>query len=165
MKEYAPLKDVESVLSILTKISFLGGVSDEQREQIFRYLEIGFFRKGEYVSRKDEEPSHIYIIKSGKIDLMITDEEVAIKKREFNVGDCFGEAAMLSMNNHTASFMAAQDCELIVLSRRNLNQLRREDPTLFCILMMNFARELARKLQYTDAMLLKEEHERPHLWA
>jgi len=52
MKEYAPLTDVESVLSILSQISFLGGVSDSERDQIFRRLEIGLFKKGEYVSRK-----------------------------------------------------------------------------------------------------------------
>ena len=46
-------------MAILSKISFLGGVSDAQREEIFRLLEMGRFQKGEYVSRKDEEPSHI----------------------------------------------------------------------------------------------------------
>ena len=60
--------------------------------------------------------------------------------------------------NNTASFVAAEDSELIVLSRRALNQLRREDPHLFCILIMNLARELARKLQFTDEILLKHEH-------
>jgi len=158
MKKYMPLKDVEPVISILSKISFLGGVSDAQRNEIFRLLEIVFFKKGEYVSKRGEEPSHIYIIKTGKIDLLITDNEVAVRKREFNVGDCFGEAAMLSMINNTASFVAAEDSELIVLSRRALNQLRREDPHLFCILIMNLARELARKLQFTDEILLKHEH-------
>jgi len=159
MKEYTAFKDVDSVMSILSKISFLGGISTAQRNEIFRFLEVSMFEKGEYVSRKGEPPSHIYIIKKGKIDLMITDNEVAIKKREFNVGDCFGEAAMLSMTNNTASFVAAEDSELIVLSRRSLNQLRREDLEVFCILIMNLARELARKLQFTDDILLKHEHE------
>ena len=90
MKRYAPLTDMESVISILSQISFLGGVSDSQREEIFRLFEIGTFKKGEYVSRKGEEPSHIYIIKSGAIDLMVTDQEVALRKRGFGVGDCFG---------------------------------------------------------------------------
>ena len=157
MKEYTPLKDVEPVISILSKISFLGGVSDAQRNKIFRLLEIVFFKKGEYVSKRGEEPSHIYIIKTGKIALLITDNEVAVRKREFNVGDCFGEAAMLSMINNTASFVAAEESELIVLSRMALNQLRREDPNLFCILIMNLARELARKLQFTDEILLRNE--------
>jgi CRP-like cAMP-binding protein len=159
MKEYSPLKDVDSVVSILSKISFLGGVSDAHREEIFRLLEVGFFKKGEYVTKKGEEPTHIYIIKKGKIDLLLTDNEVAVTKREFHVGDCFGEAAMLSMINNTASFVAVEDSELIMLSRRALNQLRHEDLQVFTILIINLARELARKLQFTDEILLKHEHE------
>jgi len=158
MKEFTPFKDLDSVMSILSKISFFGGVSDAQRNEIFRLLEMGFFKKGEYVSRIGEKPGHIYIIKKGRIDLLITDNEVAVKKREFNVGDCFGEAAMLSMINNTASFVAAEDSELIVLSRQALNQLRHEDIDVFCILIMNLARELARKLQFTDEILLKHGH-------
>jgi CRP-like cAMP-binding protein len=61
---------------------------------------------------------------------------------------------MLSMINHTASFVAAEPSELIVLSRRALNQLRKDDADLFCRLILNLARDLARKLQYTDEMLL-----------
>ena len=64
------------------------------------------------------------------------------------------------MNNDTASFVAAENCELVVLSRHSLNQLRHEDPELFTTLIMNLARELARKLQYTDCLLLQYERER-----
>jgi CRP-like cAMP-binding protein len=158
VKEYSPLVDLESVISILSRISFLGGVSDAQREEVFKRLEIGMFKKGEYVSHKGETPSHIYVIRKGKIDLMLSGEHGESKKREFNVGDCFGEAAFLSMNNNSASFVAAEDSELIVLSRRALNQLRQQDPAVFSILIMNLARELARKLQYTDEMMLHGEH-------
>lgn len=160
MKEYTPLKDAESVVAILSQISFLGGISNTQREEIFQLFEVGHFSKGEYISRKGEAATHIYIIEKGKVDLLVGDHDVTVKKREFNVGDCFGEAAMLSMINNTASFVAAEDCDLIVLSRRSLNQLRREDAAAFSILILNLARELARKLQYTDEMLLKHEHER-----
>ena len=62
------------------------------------------------------------------------------------------------MINNTASFVAAEDCELIVLSRQALNKLRGNDLKLFSLLILNLARELARKLQYTDEMLLKHEH-------
>src|SRR5579862_7082852 len=95
-RDYVPLNDVSSVTSILSKISFLGGVPDEQRDEVFRHLEVGSFKKGEYISKRGEPPSHIYIIRKGKVAVMITDNEVAIRKREFNVGDCFGEAALLS---------------------------------------------------------------------
>lgn len=158
MKDFAPLTDVKSVLSILSNISFLGGVSDQEREEVFRLLEVGRIAKGEYILKRGEDPTHVYIIKKGVVDLLLSDDGGAIKKRQFHVGDCFGEAAMLLMINNTASFQAAEDCELIVLSKRALNQLRNEDGHLFCILIMNLARELARKLQYTDEILLKDEH-------
>lgn len=162
MKNYSPLEDFDSIQPILSRISFLGGVSKSQRDAIFRLMEKHTFEKGEYISRVEEEPSHIYVIASGKVELLITDPlGIAIRKRDFNVGDCFGEAAMLSMNNHTASFRAAEDTELIMLSRRAINRLHTEDLKLFSILMMNLARELARKLQYTDEMLLKEENAVP----
>lgn len=158
MKNYAPLEDFDSLEPILSRISFLGGVTDTQREAIFQLMEKHAFKKGEYISRVDEEPSHIYIIASGKVELRITDHHgLEIRKRAFGLGDCFGEAAMLSMNNHTASFMAAEDTKLIMLSRRAINRLHHDDLKLFSILMMNLARELARKLQFTDEMLLKEE--------
>ena len=156
MKEYSPLTDIEPVMSILSTISFLGGVSDSQRDEILKRFEVGAFRKGEYISHKGDVPSHIYIIRAGKVDLMLTDQRgVESRKREFTVGDCFGEAALLSMINNSASFVAAEDCELIVLSRQALNQLRRDDPGVFSVLIMNLARELARKLQYTDEMMLR----------
>ena len=160
MKRYVPLRDPDSVMSILSNISFLGGVSDTQRSKVFRHLEAGQFEKGECVSQHGEEAAHLYIITKGKIDLLLSDNKVAVKKREFTVGDCFGEAAFLAMNNDTASFVAAENCELLVLSRHSLNQLRHEDPELFTTLIMNLARELARKLQYTDYILLQHERER-----
>ena len=142
------------MVSILSQISFSGGVSEVQRNKIFRLLETGHFKQGEYVSKRGEEPSHIYIVKTGKIDLLITDNDVAVRKREFNIGDCFGEAAMLSMINNTASFVAAEDSDLIVLSRRALNQLRREGPSPFLPSHSEPREELARKLQFTDEILL-----------
>lgn len=158
MKRYVPLKDPDSVMSILSNISFFGGVSDVQRKKVFHRLEIGQFAQGECVSQHGEEAAHLYIITKGRIDLLLTDNTVVVRKREFGVGDCFGEAAFLALNNDTASFVAAENCELLVLSRQSLNQLRHEDPELFTTLILNLARDLARKLQYTDSILLQHEH-------
>ncbi len=154
---FEALTDVESVLPILDKISFLGGITDEKREIIFRYFQVARYATGKSIAKQGEEPSHLYIIQSGQVELQITDHSTTVSKRSFHVGDCFGEAAMLSLINNTASFVAAEDTQLIMLSRRNLNKLRGEAPDLFCQLMVNLARDLARKLQYTDMLLLKKQ--------
>ncbi|MFV0402214.1 MAG: Crp/Fnr family transcriptional regulator [Oscillospiraceae bacterium] len=155
MKDFFHLKDAEPVKAILAEISFLGGLSDEQLDRMYGYFEVGRFRQGEFVEQKGEDPSCIFIIQRGSIDLLIEEDGESVVKRTFRVGECFGEVAMLAMINDTASFVAAEDSELLVFTRRALNLLHKESPELFSHLILNLAREIARKLQYTDHMLLK----------
>jgi CRP/FNR family transcriptional regulator, cyclic AMP receptor protein len=154
MKTFVPLEDIESVLPILSDIAIWGGVTENQRKKIFAKLEIAVFKQGEYVFRKGDEPSHIYIVKSGKIGLMIADKEVTLEKKVLGAGECFGEASLMAMQRHTTNAVALEESEVMVLSRRALLQLRSEDIQLFALLMMNIARELARRLKLTDDILL-----------
>lgn len=155
MRSFPPLEDSAPVQSILERISFLGGLTGEQLEALFALLECATFKEGEMIARRGEEPTHIFIIASGKVNLIIEDGDHTVTKRSFETGDCFGEAAVLSLINNTASFVAAEDSSLIAFSRKSLNRLHRDDPDLFCRLILNLARDLARKLQFTDEILLK----------
>jgi len=158
MNSFIPLKDVDSVLSILSKITIFGGTTDIQSREIFRRLETAFFKKGDCIFKKGDEPTYIYIVKKGKVDLRITDNEVVLHKKELGIGECFGEASLMSMHQHTATVFATEDTEIIALSRHALNQLRHEDPALFSLLLINIARELARRLKTTDDILLHYLH-------
>ncbi len=160
MTTYSPLKDVDSVASILSRISIWGGLTSEQQEKIYRRLEVGTFKKGEYIFRKGDQPSHIYIVKSGKIDLCTSDQVVSVQKETLETGGSFGVAALMAMQTHMVTAIAAEDSELMVLSRQALLGLLHEDVKLFALLMMNIAREIARRLKMTDDILL--EYVRKH---
>ena len=154
MNRTTPLTDFDSVSSIISQLRIFGGVTDAQRETIFRRLELWVLHEGESVFHKGDEPLHIYIVKRGKIDIQIAEDDVVIHKHELNVGECFGEASFMSMHKHTTTAVAAVESEIMVLSRSALIQLKHEDIGLFALLMMNLARELARRLYITDQMLL-----------
>jgi CRP/FNR family transcriptional regulator, cyclic AMP receptor protein len=158
MKAFEPLRDEGSVLPILASISILGGVSEEKLDRIFRKMEIGVYHEGEFVFRCGDEPTHIYIVKSGTIDLAVFDGGEEVWKEELHIGECFGEAALMSMCRHTANVVARSKSEVLVLSRHALIAIRREDIELFALLMMNIARELARRLKLTDDILLHYRH-------
>jgi CRP/FNR family transcriptional regulator, cyclic AMP receptor protein len=155
MKTYHPLKDIDSVTAILSRISVWGGLTDTQREEIYKRLEVGTFRKGEYVFRKGDQPTHIYIVKSGRIDLLTSEQDVTFQKETVNAGGSFGVAALMAMQTHMATAVAAEDSEVMVLSRQALLGLYHEDIKLFGLLMMNIAREIARRLKLTDDILLQ----------
>jgi CRP-like cAMP-binding protein len=155
MKTFDPLADPESVFPILSDIALFGGLSERQLSEVCRWLEQGAFAKGEHIFRKGDDPSHIYIVTRGKIDLFIMEQGLALQKKTLVAGECFGEASLMSMQRHAATAVAREDSDVIVLSKRALLRLQKEDAALFSLLMMNIARELARRLRLTDDILLR----------
>lgn len=151
----SPLSNLSEVRGILSRIPFMGGIEGDAFESMYGYFEHTAFKAGECIIRKGESPTHINIIQSGRVDLRLADEAVDLRKREFSVGDHFGEVAMLSMINDNASFFAVEDCQLIAFSRKSLARLSREEPLIFRQLMLNLARDLARKVQYSDELMLR----------
>ena len=158
MNTFSPLENPEDVISIVSQISIFGGVSDTQQQELFNLLETGSIKKGQFVFQEGDDPSHIYIVRSGCIELFIPDKETTIRKKQLRVGECFGQVAVMSIHQHTVSAVAVEDTEFIVLSKHALHQLHHEDVELFALLMMNIARELARRLQYMDSLLLESIH-------
>jgi len=151
---HAPLTDFDSVRAILAELRIFGGMTEAQQTRIFSHLERWVLAAGDVLFRKGDEPQHIYIVTSGEIDVQIAEGDVVIHKHQIRVGECCGEASLMSMNRHTATGIAAVPSEVLALSRHALIGLRHEDVDLFALLMMNLARELARRLYLTDQMLL-----------
>ena len=154
MIDFVPLANMDCVLSIISRISLFGGMTERQLKKLLERVETGTVRKGEYVFKSGDDPFYIYVVKSGKLELSLVENDVVLSVHELGVGECFGEASIMSMHKHTATVVAKEESEVMVLSRRALNEMRHEDIEPFALLMMNIARELARRLQLTDAMLL-----------
>ena len=153
-KQLFPLLDIEDVLPILNEISIFAGLSDKQLYTLFRLLEKAHYKKGEKVFEQDGQPSHIYIIQSGSVKLVINEKSEPLELIVFGEGQCFGETSVIGIQPHAATALAVEDTELIVLSRNALLSLLKTDLDLFSIFILNIAREACRRLYKTDEILL-----------
>ncbi len=158
MSSFKPLENFDTVASLLSEISMFGGINEAQQQEIFSQVEVGAFHRGETIFQEGDEPMHIYIVKSGLVGLFISDKNVKIEKKRLGKGECFGHVALISINRHNLSAVAVVDSEIIVFSKELLHRLHHQDSELFSLLMLNIARELARRLQFTDDLLLKAIH-------
>ena len=149
-----PLQDVEKVLPILNQISILGGLDDKQLYTVFHLLEVELYKKGEFVFRQGDAPSHIRIIRSGRVHIVENIDGTPMQLCEFKTGDCFGETSVMAVHQHTADALAIEDTELLVIPRDKLFRLYESDPKLFGMLMMNIAREACRRLNKTEDIML-----------
>jgi CRP-like cAMP-binding protein len=153
-KYRSPLLDVEKVLPILNKISLLGGLDDAQLYAVFRILETEHYRKGEYIFRQADEPDHIRIVQSGRVRIVEEVNGTPMELAEFGPGQCFGETSVIAIQLHTASALALEDCDLLVIPREKLFQFHQTDPKLFGIMILNIAREACRRLKKTENIML-----------
>lgn len=153
-KIYLPLLDIEEVLPVLDKMSILAGFSDKQLYSLFRLLERVSYKAGEIIFEQGQEPSHIYIIQTGKIKLFVSKDGTPFELIEFGQGHCFGEASVIGIQPHAATAVAVEDTELIVLSRTTLLSIYKTDLEIFSILILNIAREVCRRLHASSETLL-----------
>ena len=158
MNTFVPFENHDSIVSVLSQISMFGGITEAQQNEIISRLAIGTFKRGETIFQAGDDPTHIYIVGSGLVALFISDGELKVEKKRLGKGECFGHVALISVNKHNLSAVAVVDSEIIVFSKELLHRLHYEDSELFSLLVLNIARELARRLQFTDELLLKAMH-------
>ena len=153
-KTYEPLLDIENVLAILNKISIFAGLSESQLYTLFQLLNKVSFKANESVFKQGDHPDHIFIVKKGKVKLVVWEDETPLELIVFEEGHCFGEASVIGIQPHKGSAIAVSDIELIVLSKKALMSIYESDKELFGILILNIAREVCRRLHSTDDILL-----------
>ena len=154
LKEYTPLEDLSSILPILDKISIFGGLNREQLQFLFSSLKKTVFAKNEIIFKQGEMPTHIYIIRSGKVKLVIEAGHTNLELIEFDTGKSFGETALIGMQPQTATAVATEETEIIVLSSTALMECLKSDKELFAIIVLNIARDMCRRLGRSDNILL-----------
>ena len=135
---------------------FLKGVQlfqclgDEECKILADSLNRREIRRGEYLFRKGDEGSTLYIVQSGKIKITIPSErgeEVipAILSR----GECFGEMALLDGMPRSADAVALENSELFALNRGDfISFLHQHKEAIAAV--MTF---LSMRLRKTDGLL------------
>lgn len=146
--------DLHEVLPILSQISIFAGFSEIQLRKLFLLLRKTRYKAGEKVFEEGEKPSHIYIVQSGAVKLVVNCQDTPLELIVFEKGHCFGETSVIGIQPHEATAVCVEDTELIVLSRNTLLSLYKTDLEMFSTLILNIAREASRRLHKTDEILL-----------
>ncbi len=148
------LIDVNEVMPILGEISLLAGFSTKQLHKLCLLLSKIRYKAGEKVFEEGDQPSHIYIVESGSVKLVVNCRDIPLELIIFEEGQCFGETSVIGIQPHAATTVCMEDTELIVLSRSTLLSLYKTDLEMFSILTLNIAREACRRLHKSDEILL-----------
>ncbi len=163
MKEYKPILNFEEISPVLKKISIFAGISNDKLGKLIKHLKKVEYKDTETVFEQGSAPTYIYIIKTGRIKLVEYVNYTPYQLIELGEGNCIGEAAIIGIQTHEVSAIAKGDVELIVIYRKTFMELFETDKDLFCLLILNIAREVSMRLTTTDNLLMHYIDKYKHL--
>lgn len=145
------------LVPILQNVTIFAGFNKDDIVKICESCSIIEAQSGDVLLLENTSANEILIILSGFVKIVLNLKADPVELIEFGPGDCVGEASVIGIQNHIASAVVKEDATILVLSRSVLMTLFETDKNLFSLLILNMARELARRLHHTDKMLLKYE--------
>ncbi|MBD3322113.1 MAG: cyclic nucleotide-binding domain-containing protein [Chitinivibrionales bacterium] len=143
------------LLPILKQVTIFAGLGDDNIGRIAQECDIVKVSSGELLIKEGEQGKEIMIILKGLVKVVLDIENDPLEIIKLGPGNCLGEVSVVGILNHSASVVTLEDCELMILSRRLMMDIYENDKGLFSILILNIARELARRLHHTDEILLQ----------
>jgi CRP/FNR family transcriptional regulator, cyclic AMP receptor protein len=149
----------------LRNIGLFGALSDETLQHLAGTLELRTLGAGEFIFREGEGARELYVLLRGEVEVFRrTPQGAELRLARFTSGRWFGEASILDVQKRPASARALVASRVLVLTCKDLDALYRRDLKSYTLLVLNMARELARRLRSVDEALagflgnLRDQH-------
>jgi CRP/FNR family cyclic AMP-dependent transcriptional regulator len=149
-----PVIEKGAYYPILKQVTIFSGIADKELHTLVDKCETIQYPAGTRIIQEGSDAKEIFIILDGKVKIVMDADKEALEILELGTGNCIGEASVIGIQPHSASVVAVDETTLLVLSRQILMDVQRTDKDLFSLLVLNLARELARRLHHTDQILL-----------
>ncbi len=129
-------------------LQFLGGMANEE-----------IFAAGSVIVREGEPGDRVFFVCTGRVQVVKgTGVEPAVQLAEFGSGDFFGEMSLVESVARSASVIATVPTRVFTLKSTDFYKLYRRRPDQYCIVMLNIARDLARRLRRLDEHFCAVSH-------
>ena len=138
---------------VLINSPLFKGMSVYQIKKAILLSQMHEFKDPETVIRQGEKTSNMYLVLSGKIDIVRDDGGKEIKIQTMNPGEVFGEVAFAGEIERTASARAIGPSEMISLDSQSIEQSLRFYPRISKKLFENMCEILSIKLAKTSERL------------
>jgi len=121
------LKDVAQFAGLLRTIDTFEPLTDDDLLDLATLLTLEEYPWGFPIAQKGDPGTQLYIIVSGKIEV-VDDDGVTLA--EMQRGEVFGEMSLLSGERVSTTIMAAEPCQLAILNHKNFRHILTKFPAL-----------------------------------
>lgn len=140
------------------------GVPPQDLAILFPFLEFERFPARSVIIEESTRGNALYVITEGSVDvvkrLSVDPGDEKTKTIQLGVlgkGDCFGEMELLDTMARSASVIAREDTQCLVLTTGTFLRIFNCRPEAYPIIILNLARELSRRLRVATGRIAELE--------
>lgn len=173
---FAPARDRSTLRETLKKNVLFQDLTNNELRYLERVVHLRHYQTGEYIFHQDERALGMYIITSGKVNVVVNAPDVDGLKLKETLVTTLGEGAFLGEHSlieaeavRTASTIAAEPTTLIAFLKPDLMDIVQRRPIMGLKITMQLAKVLSMRLRKTTEKLtelsteieeLDERHEK-----
>ncbi|MBF0224087.1 MAG: cyclic nucleotide-binding domain-containing protein [Desulfobacterales bacterium] len=132
-------KNIDAVVKLLKNFSIFSSLDEPNIKKFISFLKLKRFIKGNVILKKGEPGKNLYILLSGKVDVV---DESDIPIATLNKGDVFGEMSLISGDPVGATIKAITNTTILYISGKNFSKILSRFPSV----QMYFTKLLAQRL-------------------
>jgi small-conductance mechanosensitive channel/CRP-like cAMP-binding protein len=119
------------IMALLEKVEMFSPLSKPELKELIEHLSVKSYAAGEVPVRQGEEGDSFYVIKSGRVDVVVekSPDETAVVAT-LGPGNFFGEMSLLTGAARTASIHVKDDAELIVIDKESFGFTLADNPSI-----------------------------------
>ncbi len=140
----------------LESVEIFRGLPREELDSIAQLSETKTYKNGDVIFTERSKGGELYIMTKGtvRIELGIKGKNDFATIHRVGEGDLFGELALVSSGQRSASARCETDCETIAIDREKLLELFKKNTQIGYLVMANLASLLATRLRKTNLQLV-----------
>ena len=140
-------------LELLQRMPVFGGIRIDILQVLLASCPVVSVPENDYFFREHEHGESMFVLETGKVHVLKAWRGQDHLLQTLNVGDCFGEMALIDHCARSASVRAVENCSAIDISTATLYRVYAQDLKQFTLIQMNMGREVCRRLREVDERL------------
>jgi predicted acylesterase/phospholipase RssA len=149
MAERVAIEQVATPRELLALAPLLAGADTETLDELARSVRPIRVHAGEILIREGQAADRLYVVRSGRLRVLVEREDGPRAVRELGPGAAIGELALLTGSARSATVQAIRDCELFELDAAVFNEVLDRDNGF----AVSVARTLAVQLQASGELM------------
>jgi len=141
------MTDLDKYKHYADRIKIFHGLEPEEVSDILHHGKILHFRAGETVFHEGQLGSNLFVLLSGTVSIFKKTKLIA----KLQVGDAFGEMAVLNKKPRNATAAADTDAKLFTLDERQINNILEKHVAVR--LLLNIVHVLSERLETANVLI------------